>query len=50
MERPKNQYCRYCANALDYNGECTDFICRVLGRDKPYKTKNGKYILIEVKQ
>lgn len=27
MERPKNQYCRYCANTLDYNGECTDFIC-----------------------
>ena len=22
-----NQYCRYCANALDYNGEATDFIC-----------------------
>ena len=21
------QYCRYCANALDYNGEATDFIC-----------------------
>ena len=27
LEQPKNQYCRYCANALDYNGECTDFIC-----------------------
>ena len=27
MKQPKNQYCRYCANALDYNGECTDFIC-----------------------
>lgn len=21
------QYCRYCCNALDYNGEATDFIC-----------------------
>lgn len=21
------QYCRYCANALDYNGEATDFVC-----------------------
>lgn len=21
------QYCRYCANAIDYNGEATDFIC-----------------------
>jgi len=21
------QYCRYCANALDYNGEAVDFIC-----------------------
>lgn len=21
------QYCRYCANAVDYNGEATDFIC-----------------------
>lgn len=21
------QYCRYCAHALDYNGEETDFIC-----------------------
>lgn len=27
MKQPENQYCRYCANALDYNGECTDFIC-----------------------
>lgn len=23
MKQPKNQYCRYCANALDYNGERT---------------------------
>ena len=23
-----NQYCRYCAHALDYNGEATDFICQ----------------------
>lgn len=22
-----NQYCRYCANAFDYNGEGTDFLC-----------------------
>ena len=22
-----NQYCRYCANALDYNGDATDFVC-----------------------
>lgn len=22
-----NQYCRYCWNAFDYNGEGTDFIC-----------------------
>lgn len=22
------QYCRYCCNALDYNGEATDFICK----------------------
>lgn len=21
------QYCRYCSNAIDYNGEATDFIC-----------------------
>jgi hypothetical protein len=21
------QYCRYCANALDYNGEGTEFLC-----------------------
>ena len=21
------QYCRYCANAFDYNGEGTDFLC-----------------------
>ena len=21
------QYCRYCANAIDYNGEGKDFIC-----------------------
>lgn len=21
------QYCRYCSNAFDYNGEGTDFIC-----------------------
>lgn len=21
------QYCRYCANALDYNGEAYDFLC-----------------------
>ena len=21
------QYCRYCANALDYNGEAEDFVC-----------------------
>lgn len=21
------QYCRYCVNALDYNGEATDFLC-----------------------
>lgn len=21
------QYCRYCAYAIDYNGEATDFIC-----------------------
>ncbi len=21
------QYCRYCTNAVDYNGEPTDFIC-----------------------
>ena len=21
------QYCRYCGNAFDYNGEGTDFIC-----------------------
>lgn len=21
------QYCRYCANALDYNGEAEDFLC-----------------------
>jgi hypothetical protein len=22
-----NQYCRYCANALDYNGEGEEFLC-----------------------
>lgn len=22
-----NQYCRYCANAEDYNGDGTDFVC-----------------------
>lgn len=21
------QYCRYCVNAIDYNGEATDFVC-----------------------
>lgn len=21
------QYCRYCTNAVDYNGEATDFVC-----------------------
>lgn len=21
------QYCRYCMNAIDYNGEATDFVC-----------------------
>ena len=21
------QYCRYCSNAIDYNGEATDFLC-----------------------
>ena len=21
------QYCRYCVNALDYNGEASDFLC-----------------------
>ena len=21
------QYCRYCANAIDYNGDATEFIC-----------------------
>ena len=21
------QYCRYCTNAVDYNGEATDFLC-----------------------
>lgn len=27
VETPKYQYCRYCANAIDYNGEGTDFVC-----------------------
>ena len=22
-----NQYCRYCSNAFDYNGEGTDYLC-----------------------
>ena len=26
-----NQYCRYCANALDYNGEAEDFVCTADG-------------------
>ncbi len=26
-EAGMKQYCRYCANALDYNGECEDFLC-----------------------
>lgn len=25
--RTMKQYCRYCTNAVDYNGEATDFIC-----------------------
>lgn len=25
------QYCRYCSNAFDYNGEGTDFICSANG-------------------
>lgn len=25
--RTMKQYCRYCSNAIDYNGEATDFIC-----------------------
>lgn len=42
------QYCRYCANALDYNGEGTDFLCTANapcgyhGTGKFYKADKAK--------
>lgn len=49
------QYCRYCANALDYNGEAEDFLCvanapcgnnsagRFYKADKAKRTNKCKY-------
>lgn len=42
------QYCRYCENAFDYNGEATDFICTANapcgnnGAGKFYKASKAK--------
>ena len=42
------QYCRYCSNALDYNGEGTDFLCNANapcgdnGCGKFYKASKAK--------
>lgn len=49
------QYCRYCANALDYNGEAVDYLCcanaecggftagRFYKADKAKRVNNCKY-------
>ena len=42
------QYCRYCFNALDYNGEATDFLCEAnapcgnYGAGKFYDARKAK--------
>lgn len=35
MSNTIKQYCRYCNNALDYNGEATDFLCETDNRFYP---------------
>ena len=45
-----NQYCRYCANAVDYNGEAKDFVCMAVapcganGAGEFYSAKKAKRI------
>ena len=42
------QYCRYCTQAIDYNGEATDFICNAdapcgnNGAGRMYPAKKAK--------
>lgn len=44
------QYCRYCANALDYNGEAEDFLCSAnakcgdYGAGRFYKAEKAKRV------
>ena len=35
-----NQYCRYCAYALDYNGKKTEFLCEI--KDQFFKADKAK--------
>ena len=37
-----NQYCRYCAYALDYNGEETEFLCEI--KDEFFPASKAKHI------